>query len=79
MLIEVFQEWNCTDIRDKVFALISMADPETLMVPDYNLSARDVYFAVEKTLSSAKPQFLNLLSQLLGLSGQDLGFDGQTL
>jgi hypothetical protein len=79
MLIEVFRDWKCTDVRDKVFALSSMADRESSIVPDYSLSARDVYFAVRKRLPDAKAQFFNLLSQLLGLSGRDLGFYDQDL
>jgi hypothetical protein len=79
MLIEVFRDWQCTDVRDKVFALTSMADPMSLVIPDYNMPAREVYLAVQRMNPDAKPQFFNLLSQLLGLSGQEVGFHQQDL
>lgn len=45
-LIEVFQEWKCSDLRDKVYALVGLAAAETAVAPDYSLSARQVYFDV---------------------------------
>ncbi|KAI3400801.1 hypothetical protein diail_2010 [Diaporthe ilicicola] len=38
-LIEIFQSWNCTDLRDKVYALVSMADEKTAVLPDYSRSS----------------------------------------
>jgi hypothetical protein len=73
-LIELFQDWKCTDVRDKVFALINMATVETRIDPDYSLTARDIYFAVQAKHPSAKPQFFNLLSQVLGVRGRDVNF-----
>jgi hypothetical protein len=34
-LIEAFHSWHSTDIRDKVFALVGMADQGTTITPDY--------------------------------------------
>ncbi|KAN0110910.1 HET domain containing protein [Hyaloscypha variabilis] len=78
-LIELFQGWKCTDVRDKVFALINMATLETRINPDYSLTARDIYFAVQAKHPSAKPQFFNLLSQVLGVRGRDVNFHSPSL
>lgn len=71
-LIETFQEWACNDKRDKVFALVSMASRDTVIEPDYSLTAREVYRELEKKLPNAEWKFKNLLSQLLGLSAEDI-------
>lgn len=73
-LIEVFRDWQCTDVRDKVFALVSMASSDTAIIPDYSQPARQVYFAVQ-----AGPRFNEMLSQVLGLSRRDLELSGQDL
>lgn len=73
-LIEVFYKWKCTDVRDKVYALVSMANPDTAIIPDYSRSARQVYSAVQ-----AGPQFNNVLSQILRLSSLDLELPEQDL
>ena len=79
VLIEVFHDWKCTDLRDKVFALVGLADAHTAITPDYNLPAAEVYFRVQQKHPGAKPQFFNTLSQILGVSGKDVGFYGQDL
>lgn len=66
-LVEVFQEWKCSDLRDKVYALVGIAAIGTAVVPDYSRSARQVYFDVIKGDLHDKPKFCDLLSQLLGL------------
>lgn len=79
-LIEVFQDWQCKDVRDKVFALVSMASRETAVEPDYSLTAREVFYAVRQNHASAEWKFENLLSQLLGLSWRDIALaHGQQL
>lgn len=78
-LIEIFRDWQCTDIRDKVFALVSMAATNSNIVPDYALSTREVYFAVLDALDEDKTQFASLLSQLLGLARRDINLRGQSL
>jgi hypothetical protein len=78
-LIELFQDWRCTDVRDKVYALVNMASPVTRIKPDYTLSARDVYFAVQIIHPNAKPHFFNLLSQILGVPGRDVNFHDPSL
>ncbi|ORX95479.1 heterokaryon incompatibility protein-domain-containing protein [Clohesyomyces aquaticus] len=70
-LIEVYRHWQCADIRDKVFALVSMASPQTTVSPQYSQSARDVYFAVCEKHPDAGWDFENMLSQVLGLSEKD--------
>ena len=79
MLIEIFRDWQCTDVRDKVFALVSMASSNTAIIPDYSQPARQVYFAVQEKHAEAGPRFDNMLSQVLGLSGQDLNLSGRDL
>ncbi|KAF2020197.1 HET-domain-containing protein [Aaosphaeria arxii CBS 175.79] len=78
-LIEIFHDWQCKDIRDKVFALTGMARKSTSIVPDYSMTPRDVYFAVCEKHPDAGWKFENLLSQVLGLSGRDIKLRGQTL
>ncbi|KAF2676978.1 HET-domain-containing protein [Lentithecium fluviatile CBS 122367] len=78
-LIEVFRHWQCAEIRDKVFALVSMASPDTTILPDYAQSARDVYFAVCEKHPEAGWAFENMLSQVLGLSERDIKLSGRDL
>jgi hypothetical protein len=78
-LIEVFRHWQCAEIRDKVFALVSMASPDTTIVPDYSQSARDVYFAVCGKHPDGGWAFENMLSQVLGLSQRDTKLSGRDL
>lgn len=79
MLIEVFHDWKCADIRDKVYAVVGKASESTAIVPDYSQSAKEIYFAVQKKGMREEAKFCNLLSQVLGLSGNDLGLPGQDL
>ena len=79
-LVEVFQEWQCGDVRDKVFALVSMASRDTAIEPDYSLTVRDVFVAVRDKHADSDWKFENLLSQLLGLSQRDISLlHGQQL
>lgn len=79
-LVEVFQEWKCSDPRDKVYALVGIAATGTAVVPDYSRSARQVYFdVIDGGDVIDKPKFCNLLSQLLGLSREDVDLDSQNL
>jgi hypothetical protein len=78
-LIEVFRHWQCAEIRDKVFALVSMSSPDTTIVPDYSQSARDVYFAVCGKHPDGGWAFENMLSQVLGLSQRDIKLSGRDL
>lgn len=45
-LIEIFRDWQCTDLRDKVFTLSGMVTEESTVEPDYALTTQEVYFAV---------------------------------
>ncbi|KAF2728797.1 HET-domain-containing protein [Polyplosphaeria fusca] len=78
-LLEVFRHWQCADIRDKIFALVSMASSGTTIVPDYSLPSRDLYFAVRERNPDEGPEFENMLSQVLGLSDQDVELSGRDL
>ncbi|KAF7531295.1 hypothetical protein G7054_g8997 [Neopestalotiopsis clavispora] len=78
-LIEIFRDWHCTDIRDKVFALVGMATPESTIVPDYALTTREIYFAVMRKVRRDRIDFANLLSQLLGVAGKDVELWEQSL
>lgn len=79
-LVEVFQEWKCSDLRDKVYALVGIAATRTAVVPDYSRSARQVYLdVIDGDDVVDKPKFCNLLSQLLGLGKEDVGLDNQNL
>lgn len=71
MLIQAFHHCQCADLRDKVFALVSMASEDTAIVPDYSQSACQVYLAVQ-----AEPQFNDMLAQILGVSTQDRALHG---
>ncbi|KAH9208899.1 hypothetical protein DL95DRAFT_467284 [Leptodontidium sp. 2 PMI_412] len=78
-LIEVFHEWKCADVRDKVYALAGMANNETSIVPDYERSPKQLYFAVQERNPSCEEKFFNLLSQVLVLPGKDIELPGQSL
>lgn len=79
-LVEVFQEWQCGDVRDKVFALVSMASRDTAIEPNYSLTVREVFVAVRDKHADSDWKFENLLSQLLGLSQRDISLlHGQQL
>ncbi|KAI8721450.1 HET domain-containing protein [Fusarium sp. LHS14.1] len=74
-LIDIFRDWQCTDVRDKVFALVSMASPETAIIPDYSKSTLDVHRAVQNKHDNEKHDFYNMLSQILAILQRNLGFD----
>jgi hypothetical protein len=78
-LIEIFRDWQCRDLRDKVFALSGMATEESTVAPDYALTTREVYFAVLQNVHREQEQFCALLSQILGLAGQDIDLPGQNM
>lgn len=70
-LIEIFQGWECTDVRDKVYALVSMADQETAVIPDYSRSSRQIYHDVLRRGVAWDNRFCKLLAQVLGLQAED--------
>ncbi|KAJ4180234.1 hypothetical protein NW755_011922 [Fusarium falciforme] len=78
-LIDIFRDWQCTDIRDKVFALVSMASHETAIVPDYSKSALDVYHAVQEKHDGETHEFYNMLSQILAIPQGNLSFEGDMI
>lgn len=78
-LIEIFRDWQCTDLRDKVFALSGMATEESTVEPDYALTTREVYFAVLRHVQGPQDQFRALLSQTFGLAGQEVDFPEQNM
>ncbi|PMD32213.1 HET-domain-containing protein, partial [Hyaloscypha variabilis F] len=47
-LLEVFQDWQCSDIRDKVYGLLGMVDEETAVVVDYSKSVVELYEALRE-------------------------------
>lgn len=70
-LIEIFQGWECSDVRDKVYALVSMADQETAIIPDYSRSSRQIYHDVLRRGVAWDNRFCKLLAQVLGLQAED--------
>lgn len=66
-LIEIFQGWECTDVRDKVYALVSMADQGTAVIPDYSRSPRQIYHDVLRRGVACDQSFCRLLAQVLRL------------
>lgn len=69
-LIETFQGWQCTDIRDKVYALVSMADHKTAVLPDYSRSPQQIYHDVLRQGVDCDYRFRKLLAGVLGLSAE---------
>ncbi|RDW75495.1 hypothetical protein BP6252_06637 [Coleophoma cylindrospora] len=78
-LIEIFRDWKCMEIKDKVFALVGMAAARITTVPDYALSTREVYFMVMDEVDTDRDHFANLLSQVLGLAARDCDLDEHDL
>ncbi|KAF5543825.1 het-domain-containing protein [Fusarium mexicanum] len=78
-LIEIFRDWQCTDLRDKVFALSGMATEESTVEADYTLTTQEVYFAVLRRVEAQQGQFCALLSQIFGLAGRDIDLHGQNM
>ncbi|KAG8355395.1 hypothetical protein FVEN_g6877 [Fusarium venenatum] len=72
-LINIFQDWQCTDIRDKVYSLVEMASKDTAVTPDYSLSAHQLYHDVID--KSNGPRSCGVLSQILGIPADDLNID----
>lgn len=70
-LIEIFQGWECTDVRDKVYALVSMADQKTAVVPNYLRSPRQIYHDVLRRGVACDDRFRELLARVLGLHADD--------
>ncbi len=56
-----------------------MANSNTAIVPDYSQSVKEVYFAVQEKDMKEEAKFYNLLSQILGLPGNDLRLLGRNL
>lgn len=75
-LIETFKGWECTDLRDKVYALVSMADQETAVLPNYSRSPRQIYYDVLRRGVAYDDRFCNLLSHILGIHEAGIGFAG---
>ncbi|KAI1423497.1 heterokaryon incompatibility protein-domain-containing protein [Xylaria sp. FL1777] len=71
-LIGIFRDWHCSDLRDKVFALSGMATEESVVVPDYALTIRHVYFAVMRKFQGEEEHFGTMLLQILGIAGRDV-------
>ncbi|KAL3605229.1 hypothetical protein FPOAC2_00171 [Fusarium poae] len=69
-LINIFQDWQCSDIRDKVYSLIGMASKDTAVTPDYSLSAHQLYHDVID--KSSGPRSCGVLSQILGIPADEL-------
>jgi hypothetical protein len=78
-LVEVFHTWQCADIRDKVYALLSMADPETTMPPDYSKTALEVYHDVVGRNGEYGTRWCSLLSQVLAIPAQSANLPGRQL
>lgn len=78
-LIEVFHSWHCTDIRDKVFALVGMADPKTTITPDYEKTTVQVYYDVVRRNDEEGTKWCNLLSQVLAIPEKSCGLGGRQL
>ena len=76
-LVEILRNWQCTDVRDRVFTLVGMAAVDFVIVPDYLPSTQDVYFAVMDTVDKDGSYFVNLLSQILGLATRDCDLRGK--
>ncbi|KAI1170519.1 heterokaryon incompatibility protein-domain-containing protein [Nemania sp. FL0916] len=71
-LIDIFRDFKCSDIKDKVFALVGMATIDSAIVPNYALTTKEIYFGVMRNVQEDKEQFGPKLSQTLGLSHREL-------
>lgn len=71
-LIEIFQGWKCMDLRDKVYALVSMADEKTAVQPDYSRSSREIYRDVLRRGVGCDTRFCNLLARVLGIPAEGI-------
>lgn len=78
-LVEIFRDWQCTDIKAKVFALVGMAAMDSAIVPDYSHSTRKNYRAVMDTVYSDVSNFANLWSQVLALTERDCALVGREM
>lgn len=74
-LIEVFQDWQCCDLRDNVYALVDMANRDTAITPDYFRSPAQIYCEVMRGELRNGKYFRELLAQLLALPGREIGLD----
>ncbi|KAM0232145.1 hypothetical protein ACHAP5_010807 [Fusarium lateritium] len=75
-LIEIFRDWQCSDIRDNVYALVGMASKDTAVVPDYSRSALQLYRDV---LHESSASFCGTLSQILGIPAKELQLNDSEL
>ena len=74
-LVEVFQDCQSSDVRDKVYALVGMASQDTAIVPNYFLSPKQLYHDVMNGDVRNHKGFSVLLAQLLALPAKDIGLD----
>jgi len=42
-LVEVFEDWQCSDVRDKIYGLLGLVGQDTEVVVDYSKSAEEFY------------------------------------
>jgi hypothetical protein len=77
-LLEIFRDWKCTDIRDKVYALTGMASIQTAIVPDYSLSIEQIFHAVVGKAHYGD-DFHTTFAQVLGISHRNLQLPNQGL
>jgi hypothetical protein len=75
-LIEIFRDWQCSDIRDNAYALVGMASKDTAVVPDYSRSALQLYHDV---LYESSANFCGTLSQILGIPAKKLQLNNSEL
>ncbi|RYP55148.1 hypothetical protein DL770_010939 [Monosporascus sp. CRB-9-2] len=79
-LIATFKEWECSDVKDKVYGLLALADAETDVVADYSNTVEGTYRAVckseclfkfrkvPKEVKNNDAAFCRLLRRILGLA-----------
>lgn len=67
-LISVFSSWQCTDLRDKVYALVGMASPETAVVPDYSRTTYQICQDIWAQDAHKDAQYYEMLIRVLELS-----------
>jgi Heterokaryon incompatibility protein (HET) len=71
-LLDAFQNWKCSDVRDMVYGLLAMIDEDSGVVVDYSKSVEDLYEEVHvreviygSVNANDYQRFRNLLRQVL--------------
>jgi hypothetical protein len=77
MLIEVFRDWQCTDVRDKIMCWSIWQAQQRQLCRTTRKRLDKATLPSTRISTDAELKFHHLLAQVLGLSGRNVNIIGQ--